>query len=1331
MFQAVNINGVPVPRSERRRGRRVTGAKTRRLVTSWTWFVLLALATVGSAAPPSGTKTPLSTTPELGRAEWIWSSKQALKDSRDVCLLRKKFTLADQPEQATIALTADNGFDLYVNGQHVAGESGTDGSIWQSVERFRIEKHLLKGANVIAIRAENLGGPGGVVAAVRIHLPQGEPVTFVTDESWLVAAKAGAGWNEADHDDSLWRGAVVLGKMGIEPWGTLEVPVNVTNPKRLARGSDRFSEPGANFRWPRGVVFVAGKVPMTLSPQAQWSVDGSRAFFEHDTPTPPALGHRLYALVPARPDTKPRLLVDAGRGLIGGPTCGYDGREIIFAMVPEGEKRFHLFRIDADGSGLKRLTDGCWHDFDPTVLPDGRIVFASTRIGSREEYHGNTARSLFALSADRKTIRPLTYHIVGDTEPVVMADGRIALVRSDNFFERAKVETHIHAVRPDGTGGQVLLGPHRGQIDYDRPTGAEHSASWLRNLGFGCPAPLPDGRVACLSHVGPIVSLSTRHRADQGTTPWNRIPLPSDVGLFDISPLPDGRLLCSTRRGAELGILDVNSGRVVRLYGSEIGPVHSVSYLGPKKKPPIIASTVSVEEESKHDKAGFLLSQNVFATQQKAADWQRVKAVRIIMGRPFTTRSARHPYDHIGTEGVELGTVPLAADGSFYVRVPADRALAIQAVDAEGRAVVNELSWIYVRPGEHRSCVGCHRRPQDAPQPDVALASRSAPVDLASLVTPHRFRANNAANGGVLNLQFDRFREVASIDLYRQPVLSTDTDATKLPPGRPTAVARLCEILSSGSTAEKVSAARRLAIFRDRAATKVLVAALGDDDRIVRISVATSLAACGDRAAIAPLVTALVDDDSVAAQAAVVALEHLTGHHEQYNACGNRQTQTAGQLRWRAWLDKHNWDEIEGRLIARIDPKRPVESQMAIEALGHVGGKRAKDTLRDYIAKSDPNGSLTGQLAAIRAVGHLRDQRAVPLLAGILQKNIAQTPFKPANSHEFGWSQRPVHLAGAAAEALGRIGTAEAESRLIEAFGRLAPFWYYTFRSGDHEWLKGCHSSIPHYRIAEALDAIGSTKAGPLVGGLLRSVPIDTDRGLLFENAAYETVVARVIHRSGSAKSVVETCLSILGDPDAPAAAQLTAAVKASPPAVSVGILSPESRAAQLLSIVCLHAEHAPRVRAAFARYRQQTPSRQRSWVCFFLARTLGKLGDRDSIGELRAALEQDPTEASFGIADPPAVFLHEAMTPLYRAACADALGRIGRAEAAPTLLKIVGDFDNAMDVRHAAARALGRIADPGSLDQMEQLAHDYPEVATRRALLEACALTGKQRGSK
>jgi len=202
----------------------------------------------------------------------------------------------------------------------------------------------------------------------------------------------------------------------------------------------------------------------------------------------------------------------------------------------------------------------------------------------------------------------------------------------------------------------------------------------------------------------------------------------------------------------------------------------------------------------------------------------------------------------------------------------------------------------------------------------------------------------------------------------------------------------------------------------------------------------------------------------------------------------------------------------------------------------------------------------------------------------------------------------------------------------------------------------------------------------------------------------------------------VEACLAVLGDEKAPDAKTWRQAVTASPPASSTGALCAESRAAQILSVVCRDAAFAPRIRVAYERYRAAKPSRKRSWTCFMLARALGKLADPGSVGPLVASLTEDATEASFGRPDPPNVFVHHAMAPCYRAAAADALGRIGDKRAGPALLATVRNFENAMDVRHAAARALAMLADPALLGEMQKLARTYPEVVTGRALAQACA---------
>jgi Hydrazine synthase alpha subunit middle domain len=55
-----------------------------------------------------------------------------------------------------------------------------------------------------------------------------------------------------------------------------------------------------------------------------------------------------------------------------------------------------------------------------------------------------------------------------------------------------------------------------------------------------------------------------------------------------------------------------------------------------------------------------------------------------------------------------LGYAPVEPDGSFKLHVPADTPLGLAIIDAKGRAIQTHLNWIQVRPGERRTCDGCH-----------------------------------------------------------------------------------------------------------------------------------------------------------------------------------------------------------------------------------------------------------------------------------------------------------------------------------------------------------------------------------------------------------------------------------------------------------------------------------------------------------------------------------------------------------------------------------------------------------------------------------------------
>ena len=101
-----------------------------------------------------------------------------------MCQLRHVFTLDNAPTAASVLITADNNYELYINGAAVGYDAGAGGEVWSSVERYDVTTRLARGRNVIGIRGTDLGGIRAVVAAVRVEVKDQPPLEFVTDASW-------------------------------------------------------------------------------------------------------------------------------------------------------------------------------------------------------------------------------------------------------------------------------------------------------------------------------------------------------------------------------------------------------------------------------------------------------------------------------------------------------------------------------------------------------------------------------------------------------------------------------------------------------------------------------------------------------------------------------------------------------------------------------------------------------------------------------------------------------------------------------------------------------------------------------------------------------------------------------------------------------------------------------------------------------------------------------------------------------------------------------------------------------------------------------------------
>ncbi len=149
-------------------------------------------------------------------ANWIWSPAYP-KDEVPVgdCYFRKTFQI-NQAEIAQVHIACDNEYELYVNGKLVGR-----GNDWRRMDVHDIQKSLVRGTNVVAVKATNTdAGPAGLVARVVVKERGGTFESFSTDATWRTIVKPPANWNQLSVRDTDWLPAKVYGPLGgVLPWG--------------------------------------------------------------------------------------------------------------------------------------------------------------------------------------------------------------------------------------------------------------------------------------------------------------------------------------------------------------------------------------------------------------------------------------------------------------------------------------------------------------------------------------------------------------------------------------------------------------------------------------------------------------------------------------------------------------------------------------------------------------------------------------------------------------------------------------------------------------------------------------------------------------------------------------------------------------------------------------------------------------------------------------------------------------------------------------------------------------------------------------------------------
>ena len=144
------------------------------------------------------------------------------------------------------------------------------------------------------------------------------------------------------------------------------------------------------------------------------------------------------------------------------PDVSFDGQRALFCYKAHDEQSFHLYEIRLDGTDLRQLTRGDYDDIDPIYLPDGHILFTTTR-GNTYVRCGPYIYSyiLARCDADGGNIYLISQNSEPDFVPSLMGDGRVIYSRweyTDKSVFRAPepVDHQPGRHRHDGLLGQPV-----------------------------------------------------------------------------------------------------------------------------------------------------------------------------------------------------------------------------------------------------------------------------------------------------------------------------------------------------------------------------------------------------------------------------------------------------------------------------------------------------------------------------------------------------------------------------------------------------------------------------------------------------------------------------------------------------------------------------------------------------------------------------------------------------------------------------------------------------------------------------------------------------------
>ena len=446
---------------------------------------------------------------------------------------------------------------------------------------------------------------------------------------------------------------------------------------------------------------------------------------------------------------------------VGDVDLHFDADKMLFSSIGSNNC-WQIFEIKADGTGLRQVTPGDQPDvdsYDACYLPDGRVVFSSSAYMAAVACVNGSTRTanLYIMDADGANIRQLCFDQEHNWCPTVLNNGRVMYLRweyTDTPHTHDRVLFHMN---PDGTGQMEYYGSNSywpNSLFYARPiprhptqfvgiVSGHHGVPRMGELVLFDPAlgrREADGALQRIPGHG--------KKVESATDPKYRSSLIAD-NLVDVSwpkflhpcPLSGKYFLVSCKSTAESlwGVYLVDVFDNMLLLKEE--PGYALFEPIPFRKtprPPVIPDRVNLERKD----AVVYLTDVCMGEGLKGIPRGTAKKLRLFtyhflypgMGGPQAVVGMEGPWDIRQV----MGTVPVEEDGSASFRVPANTPIAVQPLDDEGKALQLMRSWFTGMPGETLSCVGCHESQNSSPPVVQTIASRRPPSEITPWYGPTR-----------------------------------------------------------------------------------------------------------------------------------------------------------------------------------------------------------------------------------------------------------------------------------------------------------------------------------------------------------------------------------------------------------------------------------------------------------------------------------------------------------------------------------------------------------------------------------------------------------------